>query len=261
MKRFIPLLVLLAVPVMAQTLSPWKAPFSTEKSQAYTCVYTAHAPVIDGKLDEAEWAQAQPIENFIVPPSFDWVKFSMREPRRATSLTHARFMWDDKYLYFGAVMEDRDLYCATPFGHDLSFGADDIIEVFVKPSDEIPYYWELHAMPTGGTRDYFYARRNAGNDARWKKYESGIEAKATMIGTLNNWEDRDTSWTAEMRVPWSAFERMGGIPKVGDLWRFLVSRYDYSVHLEDGVELSAAAPLPLQSYHLFEYYPYMKFVK
>ena len=89
----------------------------------------------------------------------------------------------------------------------------------------------------------------------------GMEAKVTVVGTLGNWEDRDNKWIAEMRIPWSAFARSGGRPKVGDLWRFLVSRYDYSVHLEEGCELSAAAPLPIQSYHIFEYYPYVVFAK
>ena len=91
-------------------------------------------------------------------------------------------------------------------------------------------------------------------------YESGLRARVSLQGTLDDWTDRDTRWVAEMRVPWSAFARMGGRTYPGALWRFLVSRYDYSVHLPDGCELSAAAPLPLQAYHLFEYYPYLRFV-
>ena len=261
MRVFMSLLVMsLCAIALAQTPPPWGEPFSTDKAQAYQCVRAAKPIVLDGKLDEAAWAAAPEIEHFMVPAHMDWIEFRMRPARRAISLTHARLLWDDKYLYFGAEMEDRDIYCTTGKGHDNPFGTDDIIELFVKPSDEKPSYWELHVVPSGGTRDYWYARRNAGGAERWlKPFNSGMEAKVTLIGTFDNFSDRDDKWIVEMRVPWSAFDKWGGRPKAGDYWRFLVSRYDYSVHLEDGVELSAAAPLPWANYHLFEYYPYLTF--
>jgi hypothetical protein len=265
MKRTLPLPVFVLLTLMvcasvhAQSLPAWGPPFSTDQARAYTCV-RAQGPIqLDGKLDEAAWGKGQQVENFIVAPAMNWMTFAMDPARRAGSRTHARLLWDDKYLYVGAEMEDRDLYCVTPKGHDLPWAADDVIELFVKPSDDKPYYWELHVVPSGGTRDYFYARRGAGNAARWIKYQSGMQAAVTTVGTLDDWTDRDTKWTAELRVPWSAFDRWGGKPKVGDLWRFLLSRYDYSVHLEDGVELSAAAPLSWQNFHQFEEYPYLTF--
>ncbi|MCE5237645.1 carbohydrate-binding family 9-like protein [bacterium] len=244
---------------VAQAPPPWGEPFSLGKSAAYQCVRADKPIVIDGSLDDPAWARAQEIEHFVVPPRMNWIEFRMITARRARSQSHARLMWDDKYLYLGAELEDRDIYCATPAGHDNPFGPDDIIELFVKPSDEQPWYWEFHVVPSSCTRDYFYARRGSGGDKRWMKYESGMEAKVTVVGTFDDWSDRDNKWIAEMRLPWSAFDRWGGKPQVGDTWRFLVSRYDYSVHLEDGSELSAAAPLPWQNYHLFEYYPYMVF--
>jgi len=244
---------------LAQAPPPWGDPFSLDKAQAYQCARADKPIVIDGKLDEAAWAKAQQIERFIVPSRMDWTTFSMTGPRRARSLTRAKIMWDDKYLYFAAEMEDRDIYCVTGKGHDNSFGTDDIIELFVKPSDAQPWYWEFHVVPSGGTRDYWYARRGAGGDKRWMKYDSGMQGKVTLSGTFDDWTDRDNEWIAEVRIPWAAFDKWGGRPKVGDDWKFLVSRYDYSVHLEDGCELSAAAPLPWQNYHLFEDYPYLVF--
>ncbi|MBU0609341.1 MAG: carbohydrate-binding family 9-like protein [Armatimonadetes bacterium] len=244
---------------LAQAPPPWGDPFSLEKSAAYQCVRAEKAITIDGKLDETAWAAAQQIEHFMVPPGMDWISFQMTRARRARSLTRAKLMWDDKYLYLGAEMEDRDITCVTPKGHDLPFGADDIVELFIKPSDEQPWYWEIHIVPSGGTRDYCYARRGAGSDKRWMPYESGMKAAVTLSGTFDDWTDRDNEWIAEMRLPWSAFDKWGGKPRVGDCWRFMVSRYDYSVHLEDGRELSAAAPLPWANFHLFEYYPYLTF--
>ncbi len=244
---------------LAQAPAPWGDPFALEKTGAYQCVRAAKPITIDGKLDDPAWAAGQQIEHFVVPPAMDWISFGMKGARRARSLTRAKLMWDDKYLYFAAEMEDRDLYCVTPKGHDLPFNTDDIAELFLKPSDDQPWYWEIHVVPSGGTRDYFYARRGAGSDKRWMPYDTGLKAAVTLSGTFDDWTDRDNEWIAEMRIPWSAFDRWGGLPKAGDTWRFMVSRYDYSVHLEDGRELSAAAPLPWQNFHLYEYYPYLVF--
>jgi hypothetical protein len=261
MKRIALLLLLILAPaiVLADDLPAWTGPFSTDKASAYTCVRAEKPIVLDGRLDDAAWAQAQVIEGLVVPPKVDWAQFGMTRPRAATSQSHVRLMWDDRYLYLGAELEDRDLYASTPPGHDSSFGTDDLIELFLKPADDKPWYWELHLAPSGGTRDYFYARRGAGGEGRWKIYDSGMEAKVSLVGTFDDWDDRDTKWTSEIRIPWSAFDRWGGKPAPGDMWRFLLSRYDYSVHLEDGREISAAAPLPWGDFHAHEYYPYLTF--
>lgn len=242
-------------------LPTWTAPFSTEKAKAYQCVRARDAITIDGRLNEADWERAQRIEGLLVPPKVQWETFSLSKPQPANSRTVARLMWDDQCIYLAAELTDRDIYGFHEKEHDPPFGCDDLIELFLKPSAELPYYWEFHVTPTGATRDYFYARRGAGGGDRWTPYESGMKAAVRLLGTVNNWEDRDQRWTVEIAIPWSAFKRMGGRPKAGDYWAFLVSRYDYSVYLEAGLELSAAAPLPRASYHLYEHYPCLVFVK
>lgn len=252
--------LLLAANAVTFAQAPWSGPFTTDRSKAYPCVRAEGPVVIDGALQEPAWQRATVIEGFIVPPRMDPVAGAMTKAVPALSQTHARLMWDDEHLYLGAELDDQDIYCVTPDRHDAGFSTDDIVELFLKPSDALPYYWEFHVVPSGGTRDYFYARRNAGGDSRWKVYESGMQARVSLRGSLNHWADRDTGWVAEVRIPWAAFAQMGGKPRPGAMWRFLVSRYDYSVHLPDGCELSAAAALPIQSYHLYEYYPYLRFV-
>jgi hypothetical protein len=255
------LALLLTSLALAQPAQPWSAPFSSAKDAAYTCHRATQPIVLDGLLTDAAWQSAQLIEGFVVPPTMDWETSAMTPRRPASSASRVRLLWDDRYLYLGAELEDQDIYCRTPLSHDASFNVDDIIELFIKPSDTLPYYWELHVVPSGGTRDYFYARRGAGGDHRWLRYESGMQARVKVFGTLNDWEKRDTKWVVEMRVPWSAFKQNGGRPRPGDLWRFMVARYDYSVYLEDGCELSAAAPLPQQNFHLYEHFPYLKFAE
>lgn len=220
----------------------------------YVCRWTEKTLTIDGKLNEPAWEEAIRLDRFFLMVG------DGKNTRPPSTRTIARLLWSDKYLYFAAEMEDTDLY-GSHEGHDPPFGGDDIIELFVKPRQDLPYYWEFHVTPRGATRDYFWARRGAGADDRWMAYNAEMQAAVTLDGTLNHWEDRDRGWTVEVAIPWSAFERMGGRPQPKDRWAFLVSRYDYSVHLERGLELSACTPLPQVNFHLFESYPFMVFRK
>jgi len=239
----------------------WGAPFSVEQSAAYRCLRAQGPITIDGKLDEEDWERAQKIKGFIVPPGGESDSPDVPRAKPAGSDTFAYLVWDDKFLYFGAELRDRDIYGEHPWSHDAPFGSDDIVELFVKPSRELPAYWEFHVTPTGATRDYFYARRGAGGDSRWMPYDSGMTAAVKLSGTLNNWEDKDQRWYVEVAIPWSAFARTGGKPASADYWTFLVARYDYSVHLDEGLELSVAAPLPTAAFHLHEFWPYIRFVE
>jgi hypothetical protein len=247
-------------------LPAWESPFSTDPVRAYHCLRAEGAIKVDGLLNEPAWDRAQKIQKFLIPPEVQWDTTSPDAPspilikaHEAKSATTAMLLWNDEYLFFAARLADEDLYGTQGPGHDLPFGTNDVCELFIKPKDDLPYYWEFHLTPRGTSRDYFYARRSAGGDERWMSYESGMKAAVTVKGTINHWEDRDHGYTVEMAIPWSAFDRMGGQPKPGDHWRFLVSRYDYSVYLEAGVELSAAASLPRAAYHLYEYYPCLVF--
>jgi hypothetical protein len=222
----------------------------TTRSGPYECRWTKLPVTLDGRLSEPAWQQARLLKDFTIAGT--------RKP--ATTATVARLLWDDTHLYFGAKMEDQDVY-ALHEGHDSPFGGDDVIELFLKPSRTLPYYWEIHVTPNGATRDYFFARRNAGPAERWQSHHTGMKAAATVDGTLNHWEDRDRGWSAEAAIPWSAFQKWGGKPKPDDRWTFMVSRYDYSVHLEPGVELSASCVLPAVNYHLFEHYQELVFVR
>jgi hypothetical protein len=80
-----------------------------------------------------------------------------------------------------------------------------------------------------------------------------METAVRLQGTLNKWDDKDIGWTAEGRIPWSAFAPSGGKPKPGDRWRFALCRYDFSVAF-DHPELSSTAPLTRSDFHRYEDY-------
>jgi len=218
----------------------------------FECRWTDTPITIDGKADEEAWKHAQVIDNFYLP----WLGANARAAKTATK---AKLLWDREYLYFSAEMEDTDLY-ADVTEHDGQLWDNDVFELFFKPAEDKPGYYEFQVNAAGAVLDMFLPRRGAGGFQRFRKDgEFHIDAKVKLDGTLNHWQDTDKSWSVEGRIPWKDFLRTGGRPEVNERWKFALCRYDFSVDFE-GPELSTCAPLKSGSFHRFEDYASLKFI-
>lgn len=219
------------------------------KARIVPCRRATGKITIDAKLNEPAWERAYVLDDFRVPPDG-------KKPRHPSS---AQLLWDDQFLYIGVVMEDFDIY-GMKKERDSWTWEDDVVELFLKPSDVEPAYYEIHVTPLGTILDILIGRRNAaGNIDRWKDWDSGIKAAVAVSGTVNNWKDRDKGWVVEAAIPWTAFAGTTPKPQLGDRWRFAVSRYDYSVYLDEGRELSSSAPLTKLDFHRYEDFDYLEF--
>ena len=212
----------------------------------------ADTPIkITGKGTDPAWQNAQTIDNFYVP----WLD----KPRAAKTKTKAKLLWDREFLYFFADMEDADLY-ADIKEHNGNLWYNDVFELFFKPAEDKPGYYEFQVNAAGAVLDCFFPRRNAGGFDRFKNDSTfHVEAKVNLRGTLNKWTDKDDGWSVEGRIPWTDFLKTGGRPERGEKWKFALCRYDYSVDFE-GPETSTCAPLTKPSFHQFEDYATLKFV-
>src|SRR5438270_2083426 len=156
-------------------------------------------------------------------------------------------------------MEATDLY-ADVKEHDGMLWNNDVFELFFKPADDKPGYYEFQVNAAGAVLDMFLPRRGAGGYQRFiKDGDFHVDAKVVLRGTLNNWTDRDEGWAVEGRIPWKDFLRTGGRPEINETWKFALCRYDYSVDFE-GPELSTCAPLKASNFHAHEDYASLKFV-
>jgi glucose/arabinose dehydrogenase len=245
--------------VAAASLWYWRPPTEAADPKqfepppaAFECRWTDTPIKIDGKADEEAWKHAQTIDNFYLP----WLG---KNARAAKTKTTAKLLWDREYLYFFADMEDTDLY-ADVKEHDGMLWDNDVFELFFKPTDDKPGYYEFQVNAAGAVLDMFLPRRGAGGYKRFKSDgDFHIDAKVVLRGTLNNWTDKDEGWSVEGRIPWKDFLRTGGRPEAGETWKFTLCRYDYSVDFE-GPELSTCAPLKKPDFHAFEDYASLKFV-
>ena len=197
-----------------------KAP-GQAKPLAYRCNYTAHPIMIDGRLDDAAWREA--------PWTSDFVDIEGSVKPRPRFRTRAKMLWDDRYLYIAAELEEPNVH-ATLTKHDSVIFHDDDFEVFVKPLPESASYYEfeMNALNTGWDLFLNKPYKLGGKaDDRWDI--AGLKTAVAIQGTLNQPGDMDRGWTLEIAYPLSAFSTRQSVPLPvdGTTWRINFSRVEW----------------------------------
>jgi len=82
---------------------------------------------------------------------------------------------------------------------------------------------------------------------------AGLDVAAKTQGTCNQWRDRDTGWTGEMRISKAMLSEVGVPFDADQPWTVFLGRYNYSRYLEEA-ELSMSPALSKTSYHLIREY-------
>ena len=165
---------------------------ATPPPAPYECYFTEGAITIDGKPDEEAWKLAHAVNDFTIP----WARDGKTKPPTAT---RAKLLWDREYLYFYAEMDDSDLF-ADVIQHDGQTWNNDVLELFFKPADEKPGYYEFQVSAANVTMDMFLPRRGAGGYDRFKSDgEFDFKTAVVIDGTLNKWTDTDKGWKVEGR--------------------------------------------------------------
>jgi cellulose/xylan binding protein with CBM9 domain len=217
-------------------------------TRAAVCKWAAKAPVLDGKLDDRCWQRAAVIDRF---GSF-WT-----DPKKPRPGTFAYLVWDDDALYYAASMTDTELRSFGTKRNDHLWNGD-VFELFLKPSEERPEYYEFQANPRGVVFEAPFPKR--GHDFGGFSSAPVLGSKAVVVlkGTLDQPGDRDDGWSVEGRIPWTAFAPSGGKPKPGAEWLFAICRYDYGPKGTDPITMSSA-PLTQPSFHRYEDYGKLRF--
>src|SRR3982750_884319 len=130
-----------AAPMLAQTptqtqAQTWPFPWPEARIASYTARRASSPPVIDGRLDEAAWQQAE------------------RSPRFADLVgghpgvhdTRAAVLWDDTYLYVGYWIEEP-FVAATLTERDAPIYTNNDVELFIAGRDAY-YEFEINAFAT-----------------------------------------------------------------------------------------------------------------
>jgi hypothetical protein len=217
----LPWLICTALPA-SEPESPQAKRLSTPKG--YVCTKARDPVVIDGKPDEAAWADAAWTDDFV-----DIEGVIRPRPRQRT---RARMLWDDCYFYVAAELDESHVW-GTLTKHDSVIFQDNDFEVFIDPDGDNHEYYELEINALNTEWDLFLKAPYRDGGTALDAWEiPGLKTATHVNGTLNDPTDRDRSWTVEMAIPWSVLGVHAGRPappKDGDQWRVNFSRVEWQV--------------------------------
>ncbi|GAO29837.1 hypothetical protein JCM15548_12066 [Geofilum rubicundum JCM 15548] len=207
-------------------------PFAADEARynplSYICQRTTSQIIIDGSLDEADWAAAQWTEDFqdIQGPALPAPTFR----------TRVKMLWDDSYLYVAAELEEPDIW-GTITQRDAVIFHDNDFEIFIDPTGDTHNYLEYEVNTLGTVWDLMLTKPYRDGGMVVNNWDiKGLKQAIVINGTLNNPGDRDEGWTLEMAIPMSVIKEVNRRhqPKEGDLWRINFSRVQWHTEIRDG---------------------------
>ncbi len=193
-------------------------------------------------LRELDWVRVDPVPLF--------VPVTLEKP---LSRSDVRLLWDSQALYIRFEVEDRDIV-ATLTERDAPVWEEDVVEMFLKPYADESDYYEINVSPRGTLYDSWIVKRGARAHKVWSRWNNeDILLETEIRGQPNDWTVQDEGYTVCARIPFDSLPSLRGrLPVPGDRWSMNLARYDYSVHLPLGRELSASSPLEEVNFHRFE---------
>jgi hypothetical protein len=203
--------------------------FKDFKPKSYVCYKITSHLQIDGNLDKEDWEKAAWTDYFV-----DIEGNKKPLPRFKT---RAKMLWDDKYLYIAAELEEPDIR-ATLRQRDTVIFYDNDFEVFIDPDGDTHQYYEfeMNAFNTVWDLLLFKPYRDGGSGINnWDI--KGLKSGVKINGTINQPGDKDKNWTVEIAFPWESLKECtnkNAPPKSGEQWRINFSRVEWLTEVIDG---------------------------
>lgn len=172
------------LPAQSPALGDAPSPAPAHASAPSLVAREIHEPlVIDGRLDEAEWADAAVATGFI-----------QSEPHGgapASEPTEVRVLYDAERLYIGARLDDRnaDAIVVNDLRKDFNAEQQDAFEVIIDTFRD-------------RRNGYVFMTNAAGARADWQVANEGREINRSWDGVWTVRTQRDArGWTVEMAIP------------------------------------------------------------
>jgi len=180
----------------------------------YTVMRTTEKIVIDGILDEQDWAAVKPVGEF----KFPWWTKGEKEQ------TEVKILWDDTFLYVAFTCDDRYIW-AEHYDTNSTTYKDDCVEIFWNPNPEATDRYNMFEMNCIGNLLSVYT--GSGKDINERVSRIMVPHIAQSIqGTVNNDQDIDTGWILEIAIRFSDYPELSkrSAPIKGDMWRVGLNR-------------------------------------
>ena len=150
-------------------------------------------PVLDGRLDEAEWQTATVVDDFHEVEPIEYTSPSQN--------TIVRVYYDENALYVGARMLDTGAVTANTLRQGAQFWGDDYFALVIAPFNDQRNGYRFQINPNGIRMEMIFFETSR-QDWNW----NGIWQAAASID--------EEGWTAEMAIP---FQTLSFDPE-NDTW-------------------------------------------
>jgi hypothetical protein len=221
------LLVASILPAAEAWVDYFPIPQSEFNPRRYICYQTDKPLIIDGKIEEEIWQQAEWTNSFIdiegehKPAPFHDTKVKM--------------LWDENYFYFAAILQEPHIWAKLKERDSVIFFDNDF-EIFIDPDGDTHNYFEFEMNAFNTVWDLLLTAPY--RDAECKAIDSwdiqGLQSAVYIDGTLNNPRDSDNFWSLEVAIPWQVLEEGAARrPETGDQWRVNFSRVQWETEVVD----------------------------
>jgi Carbohydrate family 9 binding domain-like len=213
--------------VVAATI-PVKVVAKPENARKRYVARRALKPIkVDGKLDEQAWKDAPSTGSFVNTMNGGPVEQN----------TEAKLLWDDKFLYVAFENADADVW-SNLTKRDDKLWTQEADELMIDADKDGKTYVEIQVAPNGNVFDSYlpqYRKYEDTLDPKKQPYSwnSKINVKVDVQGSLNKHDDKDKGWTVELALPLGEVKGMEPKqempklpPSVGDVWRINMFRMD-----------------------------------
>lgn len=224
--------------VLSRTALSQNPPDQVSQIREYVAFRTSQSLRIDGRLNDPAWENAPWTEDFID------IEGSAK-PKPAYN-TRAKILWDKKYLYIGAELEEPHIWATIDENDAVIFQENDF-EIFIDPGNDQKDYYELEINALGTKWDLLLTRPYHLKGKAVTSWDI-VNMKPAVFaeGTLNNPTDTDKYWSVEIAMPWKSLREYAPRqkrPSPGDQWRINFSRVQWQREVVDGVYVKKKDPL------------------
>jgi hypothetical protein len=139
-------------------------------------------------------------------------------------------LWDDRYLYIAAALDEPHVW-GTLTERDAIIFYDNDFEVFIDPDGDAREYYEIEINALNTVFDLLLMRTYIdGGPALHEWNLEGLKTAVHVDGTLNDPADLDAGWSVELALPWSSlaeYAHQPTPPRDGNTWRMNFSRVEW----------------------------------
>ena len=175
---------------------------------------------MDGKLEDAVWSKAAWTRYFLQPDG---------QPLADKLQTRAKLLFGEENLYVAFEILDTDIVNMKK-NRDDALWEEDVVEVYLDPGKDGRDYIEFQFAPTGVVFDaHFTTHRTPEWSLAAKRFNlEGLQAKVSLVGTVNKKDNGDQMWTVEAKIPFKGLPGVSAAPRVGTVWGMNLYRIDSS---------------------------------